>query len=59
MTTEELRQKFESAVVGSPYLRKITPLDIVTINGEFSHYSDINTGNRWVGFMLANGLLSK
>lgn len=48
----EIRTYFEGAVNGTPALKANTPLGIVSLNGEFSHYADPETDTMWLGFAL-------
>lgn len=55
MTTierESIRSIFEEVVKKSPLLSKNTPLGIMEINGEFSHYMDPDTDTMWIGFAM-------
>jgi hypothetical protein len=52
ITVAEMRTRFEQAVNGTPKLKETTPLGIMEINGEFSHYMDPSTDTMWIGFAL-------
>lgn len=47
-----MRHYFEGAINITAALKANTPLGIVTVNGEFSHYSDRDTDTMWIGFAL-------
>jgi len=48
----EIRTYFEGAVNNTPALKANTPLGIVKLNSEFSHYADPETDTMWLGFAL-------
>jgi len=47
-----MRGLFEGAINNTPLLAKITPLGVMDINGEFSHYMNADTDTMWIGFAL-------
>lgn len=47
-----MRATFEQVVRQTPLLAKNTPLGIMEVNGEFSHYMDPDTDTMWIGFAL-------
>lgn len=47
-----MRQHFEGAINNTPSLKAKTPLGVLEINGEFSHYVDGDTDTMWLGFAL-------
>lgn len=49
---ETMRRYFEDAVTNTRPLASSTPLGVVSVNGEFSHYADEDTDTLWLGFAL-------
>ena len=47
-----MRTYFERMVNDTPTLKENTPLESVTVNGQFSHYMDPETDTMWIGFAL-------
>ena len=47
-----MRKLFEHAVKSTPAIAGNTPLGVVTINGEFSHFANPETDTMWLGFAL-------
>lgn len=52
ISVAEMRSHFERGVNDTPVLKKNTPLGVVTINGEFSHFANADTDTMWLGFAL-------
>ena len=52
ISVETMRTHFESVIKGAPALAGNTPLGAMTVNGQFSHYSDPDTDTMWLGFAL-------
>ncbi len=52
ITKAEMRSYFEKAITDTPLLRDKTPLGVMEVNGEFSHYMDADTDTMWLGFAL-------
>lgn len=52
ISVAEMRAYFEAAVNNTPSIKANTPLGIVIINDEFSHYADADTDTMWLGFAL-------
>lgn len=52
ITKAEMRVLFEKVITSTPAFAGNTPLDIVTINGEFSHFANAETDTMWLGFAL-------
>jgi hypothetical protein len=48
----EMKIRFEQAVASTPVLRDRLLMGTITVNDEFSHYSDPDTDNIWLGFAL-------
>ena len=51
-TVANMRKLFEEAVNSTPALKKNTPLGIMEINGQFSHYMHPDTDTLWIGFAI-------
>jgi hypothetical protein len=49
---DELKSCFERAILQTPSLAKNTPLGVMKINNEFSHYMDSDTDTLWIGFAM-------
>ncbi|MFA7238714.1 MAG: hypothetical protein WC091_01270 [Sulfuricellaceae bacterium] len=52
ITVQTMREYFEWAVNTTPLLKALTPLGVVTINDQFSHYINPETSACWIGFAL-------
>ncbi len=52
ITVEEMRRYFEKSINDTPALKANTPLEIMTINGRFSHYMIPDTDTMWIAFAL-------
>lgn len=52
ISVAEMRTHFEECITNTAVLKKNTPLGIVSVNGEFSHYMDPATDTMWLGFAL-------
>lgn len=52
ITAGAMRGYFEAAINSTPAFKENTPLGIIEINDEFSHYSDPDTDTMWLGFAL-------
>jgi hypothetical protein len=52
ITVAEMRRYFERVVTDTSWLKERTPLGIMEINGQFSHYMDADTDTLWIGFAL-------
>jgi hypothetical protein len=52
ITVAEMRRYFERMVTDTSHFQGRTPLGIMEINGQFSHYMDANTDTLWIGFAL-------
>jgi hypothetical protein len=51
-TKAECRKYFEKAISDTPAFREKIPLEIMEINGEFSHYMHHDTDNMFIGFAI-------
>lgn len=47
-----MRTYFERLVNDTDVFKANTPLGIMEVNGEFSHYMDAETDTMWLGFAL-------
>lgn len=54
-----LRKLFEDYISNSKRFKSNTPLGIMEINGEFSHYMDSDTDTLWLGFVLGARMAKK
>ena len=52
IAVSEMRRHFERMVADTPHFQNRTPLRVMEINGQFSHYMDANTDTMWLGFAL-------
>ena len=47
-----IRKLFEHSIQSTPAFAGTTPLGVVTINGNFSHFANPETEKMWLGFAL-------
>lgn len=52
ITVAKMRQHFETSIKDTPVFRDNTPLGVVQLNGEFSHYANSETDTMWLGFAI-------
>lgn len=52
ITVKLMRHYFEGAIQQTAAFMDNTPLGVVEVNGEFSHYMDPDTDTMWLGFAL-------
>ncbi len=52
ISKDVMRLYFERMVNNIQALKASTPLDVMTVNGKFSHYMDPDTDTMWLGFAL-------
>lgn len=52
MPVSEMKDLFERVVMETPVFASNTPLGIMEINGQFSHYMHPDTDTMWLGFAL-------
>lgn len=52
ITVAEMKRHFEEAINSTPVFKANTPLGVVSVNGEFSHYADSETDTMWLGFAI-------
>ncbi len=52
ITVAQMRTYFEQAINGTPRFKDNTPLGIMEVNGEFSHYMNPETDTMWIGFAI-------
>ncbi|BDD90912.1 hypothetical protein PanNE5_03520 [Pandoraea sp. NE5] len=52
ITVAEMRRLFEASITSTPMFKDNTPLGIMQVNGEFSHYMTPDTDTMWLGFAL-------
>jgi hypothetical protein len=47
-----MRSLFEECIRDTKKLSDTTPLGVMEVNGEFSHYMDPDTDTMWLGFAI-------
>ena len=52
ISVDTMRLYFERMVRDTPAFAQNTPLDAISINGQFSHFVDPETDTMWLGFAL-------
>lgn len=52
ITVAKMRGLFEQSIRQTPTFRDNTPLGIMEINGQFSHYMNATTDTMWIGFAI-------
>lgn len=52
ITVAEMRSLFEKSINDTAVFKANTPLGVVTLNGEFSHFANPDTDTMWLGFAI-------
>ncbi|TAL89244.1 MAG: hypothetical protein EPN62_08570 [Candidimonas sp.] len=52
ITVTKMRGLFEQSIRQTPIFRDNTPLGIMEVNGQFSHYMNADTDTMWIGFAI-------
>ena len=52
ITDAEMKHQFEVSINSTPAFKANTPLGVVCVNGEFSHYANADTDTMWLGFAI-------